>query len=81
MVCKRSHAVKWLLSSWYDIAKELIQSARNSNAAYKEVLKHKKESEKKAEKDQRLASIEEEITQLNFQIYKDLKRNHYWRKL
>ena len=69
------------MSSWYDIAKELIQSARNSNAAYKEVLKHKKESEKKAEKDQRLASIEEEITQLNFQIYKDLKRNHYWRKL
>ena len=77
MVHKKSHAVKWLLSSWYDIAKELIQSARNSNAAYKEALKHKKESEKKAEKDQRLASIEEEITQLNFQIYRDLKRNHY----
>ena len=44
------------------IAKELIQSFRNSNAAYKKVLNQKRESEKKAEKDQRLASIEEEIT-------------------
>ena len=47
------------------IAKELIQSVRNSNAAYKEALKQKRESEKKAEKDKSLASIEEEITQLN----------------
>ena len=46
-------------------AKELIQRVRNSKAAYKQVLKQKRESEKKAEKDKRLASIEEEITQLN----------------
>ena len=47
------------------IAKVLIQSVGNSNAAYNEALKQKRELEKKAEKDQRLASIEEEITQLN----------------
>ena len=47
------------------IAKELIQSVRNSNAAYKEALKQERESEKKAEKDKSLAIIEEEITQLN----------------
>ena len=46
-------------------AKELIGGVGNSNAASKETLKQKRESEKKAEKDQRLASIEEEITQLN----------------
>ena len=46
-------------------AKELIRSVRNSNAAYKDALKQKRESEKKVEKGQRLASIEEEITQLN----------------
>ena len=46
-------------------AKELIGSVRNSNAAYKETLKQKGELEKKAEKYQRPASIEEEITQLN----------------
>ena len=33
--------------------KELIQRARKSNAPYKEALKQKRESEKKAEKDQR----------------------------
>ena len=47
------------------IAKELIQSVTYSNAAYKEALKQKRELEKKAEKDKRLASIEEEIIQLN----------------
>ena len=47
------------------IAKELIQSVRNSNTDYKEALKQKRELEKEAEKDQRLASFEEEITQLN----------------
>ena len=46
------------------IAKELVRSVRNSNAAYKEALKQKRESEKK-EKDRGLASTEEEITQLN----------------
>ena len=47
------------------IVKELIQSVRNSNTDYKEALKQKRELEKEAEKDQRLASFEEEITQLN----------------
>ena len=47
------------------IAKELIRIDRNSNAAYKETLKQKRELEKKAEKGQRLAGVEEEITQLN----------------
>ena len=47
------------------IAKELIWCVKNSNVTYKEALKQKRESEKKAEKDQRLASIEEELTQLN----------------
>ena len=36
------------------IAKEQIRSVRNSNPAYKETLKQKRESEKKAEEDQRL---------------------------
>ena len=47
------------------IAKELICSVRDSNAVYKEALKQKRELEKKAEKDQSLASTEVEITQLN----------------
>ena len=47
------------------IAKELVRSVRNSNAAYKDTLKQKRESEKKAEEDRRLASIEEEISHLN----------------
>ena len=47
------------------IAKELIRSGRNSNGACKEALKQKRVLKKKTEKDQRLASIEEEITQLN----------------
>ena len=46
------------------IAKELVRSVRNSNAAYKDTLKQKRESEKKAEEDRRLASIEEEISHL-----------------
>ena len=36
------------------IAKEQIRSVINSNPAYKETLKQKRESEKKAEEDQRL---------------------------
>ena len=47
------------------IAKELIQSVRNSNAAYKVPLKQKRKSEKKADIYRRLASIEAEITQFN----------------
>ena len=47
------------------IDKELIRCVKSSNSAYKEVLKQKRETAKKAEKDERLASIEEEITQLN----------------
>ena len=43
------------------ITKELIQSVRNSNAAFKEALKQKREWEKKADK----VGIEEETTQLN----------------
>ena len=58
-----------LLNEYYphdmSIAKELIGSDKNSNIAYKEALNQKRESEKKAEKDQRLASIEEEVKQLN----------------
>ena len=46
-------------------AKDLIRSARNSNAAYKETMKQKGGSEKKTEKDQRLASVQKEITRLN----------------
>ena len=61
------------------IAKEVIRSNsnRNSNAAYKEAMKQKRESDKKAEKDQSLASIEEEITQLNLKkssLEEDLKK-------
>ena len=61
------------------IAKELIQSVRNSNAAFKEASKQKTEWEKKEEKDQRLASIEEEITQLNLKkpsMEEDIKEYH-----
>ena len=47
------------------IAKELVRSVRNSNAAYKDTLKQKRESEKKAEEDQRLASVEEKMSYLN----------------
>ena len=46
-------------------AEQLIRSARNTNAAYKETMKQKGGSEKKTEKDQRLASVQEEITRLN----------------
>ena len=58
-----------MLSNYYhphdmSIAKELIRSVRNSNAAYKEALKQKRESEKK-KRYQRLTSFEKEITQLN----------------
>ena len=42
-------------------AKELIQRVRNSNAAYKQVLKQKRESEKKAEKDQMLARLKKKL--------------------
>ena len=58
-----------LLNDYYPhdipIAKQLIQIVRNSNSmlTYKEALKQKRESEEKAEKDQRLGIIEEEITQ------------------
>ena len=72
---KTSLIVQWfikdrLLLNDYDlhdmpIAKELIRSVRNSNGACKEALKQKRVLKKKTEKDQRLASIEEEITQLN----------------
>ena len=61
------------------IAKDLIGSVRNSNAAYKEVLKQKRKLEKKAEKDQRLASIEEEITQLSLKkstLEEDIREYH-----
>ena len=47
------------------IDKELIRCVKSSNSAYKEALKQKRKSAKIAEKDERLASIEEEITQLN----------------
>ena len=42
-------------------AKELIQRVRNSNTAYKQVLKQKRESEKKAEKDQMLARLKKKL--------------------
>lgn len=47
------------------IAKELTQSVKHSNAAYKEALKQKIELAKKTEGVQKLVSINEKITQLN----------------
>ena len=47
------------------IAKELTQSLKHSNAAYKEAQKQKIELAKKTEGVQKLVSINEKITQLN----------------
>ena len=63
------HEYHMLLSDYHPhdmpIAKELVQSVRKTSTACKEAQKQKRELEKKVEKDQRLASIEEEITQMN----------------
>ena len=47
------------------IAKELTQSLKHSNAAYKEAQKQKIELAKKTEGVQKLVNINEKITQLN----------------
>ena len=43
------------------IAKELARSVRNSNTAYKDTLKQKRESEKKAEEDQSLLVLKKKL--------------------